>query len=206
MLDPGHGGTDPGATNTEYDTTRSTEPPQIEAELVLQIANHARDVLTGAAAVDPKLSAVYRVCLTRIDETTNPTNTQRAEYANSVGGNALVLVHLNGSTDPALNYMKTFWGKKTKDLRFSEALNRSLKADPTVMNPDTSPFDVTDGGVGQFASGALLKSNMPATLAELVFVTSDAEALRFESQVPDREQQLGTALGKAIDSWFQANP
>jgi N-acetylmuramoyl-L-alanine amidase len=205
VLDPGHGAGDSGAINEEYDSTRPNvnepqEPTLYERDLVLEISNRTSQLLVGRG---------YRVCLTRTDNSTNPSNTDRGLYANSVKGNVLVLVHLNGASSPTTNYTKNFWGKKSKDLKFSEAINKALVADSAFMNPDgVGGNDVTNGGVGQFASGALLKANMPATLAELVFLTSDAEALRLErAKVAfDRKQQLAAALGNAIDSWLKSNP
>ena len=37
------------------------------------------------------------------------------------------------------------------------------------------PTNLTDGAVGQFANGALLQAEMPATLVETVFMSNDAK-------------------------------
>ena len=175
-LDPGHGGSDPGASNTAYGLK--------EAEQNLNIAFRARDLIVGQG---------YRVCLTRTDGSINPSNTERGQYANSVGAKVLVLIHLNSATDPSVNYTRTYWGKKSKDLAFSQAINRALY--PALG------YNVTNGGVGQFASGALLKSTMPATLAETVFISNNQEAARLADPSGFRQQQIAQALANGILSW-----
>src|SRR5436309_3871079 len=62
ILDPGHGGTDTGATNGTL----------TERDLNLDIAFHVRDQLVMQG---------LRVCITRTQVDPNWTNTQRAQYA-----------------------------------------------------------------------------------------------------------------------------
>jgi N-acetylmuramoyl-L-alanine amidase len=175
-LDPGHGGGDGGAENKTYGLK--------EAEQTLNIALRAKDVIVAQG---------YRVCLTRTDGSTNPGNSERGQYANSVGAKVLVLIHLNSSTNTSVNYTKTYWGKKNKDLAFSQAINRALY--PALA------YNVTNGGVGQFASGALLKSTMPATLAETVFISNNQEAARLADPSGWRQQQIAQALANGVLGW-----
>lgn len=183
-LDPGHGGGDSGAVNSTYGG-----PELHEADVVLDIAGQTKDVLVGHG---------YQVCLTRTTRSANPSNTDRAMYANSKNAARLVLIHLNGSSDHNVDYTQTFWGKKTKDLEFSN----------TMYNALYPALGVKGNGVGQFASGALLKSNMPATLTENVFLTNDGEARKLAvegattfdgtSYVNTRRQQIAQAIATGI--------
>jgi len=178
-LDPGHGAADPGAQNTVEGVTL------YERDLVLDIAGRTKDIL---------VSAGYKVCLTRTTNHTNPSNTQRAQYANSKAAKLFVLIHLNGSSNPATNYTQTFWGKKSKDLNFSTHMYNAL----------FNTLGIPGNGVGQFASGALLKSNMPATLTESVFLTNDAEAAKLvdtSTSETSRRQQIAQALAAGIRSY-----
>lgn len=177
VLDPGHGGSDRGAYNETYNLK--------ESDVVLDLAFRTKDRLTASG---------YRVCLTRTTPNVNPSNTQRAQYANEVHGDVFVLIHLNGSTNKDVNYTSTFWGKKSKDLRLSEHMLGYLQ-DLTVAGGDF---------VGQFASGALLKSNMEATLTESAFLTNDAEAklLADESTTgTTRRDTIAQALANGISTW-----
>jgi N-acetylmuramoyl-L-alanine amidase len=178
-LDPGHGGSDPGTGFTFSDNFRLRE-----SDVVLDIAQRTRRLLTAQG---------YRVCLTRIDDT-GLGNTERAQYANGVGARVFVLVHLNGSSTPSVNYTQTFWGKKNKDLQFSNVMYSALH--PALGIPGN--------GVGQFASGALLKANMPATLTESVFLTNPAEAeqLRDVATPGNRRDQIAQALANGVIAWL----
>ena len=170
-LDPGHGASDGGATTTV------NGQQLFERDLVLDIAGRTKDILVNNG---------YRVCLTRTTNHTNPTNTQRAQYANSVQAKLFVLIHLNGSSNPTVNYTQTFWGKKNKDLRFTQHMAAALDG---LLSNETAR-------VGQFASGALLKSTMPATLTESVFLTNSTEAERL--QTAERRQEIAQALATGI--------
>ena len=196
-LDPGHGAEDSGARNTVM--MNGVEVTLLEKELNLDIANRAKDLLNAKG---------YDVCLTRVEnENSNPTNTERAQYANSVGARVFVLIHLNGSSDPGANYTKTFWGKKSKDLTFSQWMYDALYPALDDVNWDgTRDYVVDGGGVGQFATGALLKSTMPGTLSESVFLTNDAEAERLlDTSTTSRRQQIATVLATGVDTWLASS-
>ena len=89
------------------------------------------------------------------------------------GGYVLVSIHMNGSTNATTDYTTTLFGKWRKDKELAN----------TVFGPRSRPAHgqtVTGNGSGfstrtpySFASGVLLKSNMPATIAETVFITND---------------------------------
>ncbi len=178
-LDPGHGGTDSG---TGYDFDRDGIRDLHEKDVVLDIADFARDelVLKG-----------YAVCLTRIDDTTLG-NSERGDFANAVGARLFVMIHLNGSTDPNVNYTSTFWGKKRKDLAFSEHMVTALKN----LTPGTGDF------VGQFANGALLTATMESTLTESVFLTNEAEATAMKSEDSPRRKQIALAIVEGIKTYL----
>jgi N-acetylmuramoyl-L-alanine amidase len=195
VLDPGHGGKDPGTSNTG--TFNGVSSLLVEKNLNLDIALRVKDILAAAPYN-------YRVCLTRTTDlaaNAELTNTQRAQYANSVGGKVFVLVHLNGSTNHAVDYTQTFWGKKNKDLPFATAMYQAL----------SGSLGIQGNGVGQFASGALLKSTMPAALTESVFLTNDNEAnqladARSAVENPSsRRQQIARALAQGIYSWVSTH-
>lgn len=77
-IDPGHGGVDSGAIgiNNVY-----------ERDLNLKISNYLKSYLEEYANV--------KVVMTRTDNSTNPSLSQRAEIAASYGSNLFVSIHLN---------------------------------------------------------------------------------------------------------------
>ena len=97
VLDPGHGGSDPGAVANGI----------VEAELTLDIA------LRVAAQLG------YSTQLTRDSNGTTLGNSERGDIANDCGALVYVSIHFNASSNPEVNYTQTFWGKKRKDLDFA---------------------------------------------------------------------------------------
>lgn len=176
VLDPGHGGSDSGAVNG---TLR-------EAGVTLDIANRLKDLLETDGAT---------VHLTR-DCDCDRSNNDRYTIANSVGGNALVSIHLNGSTDSNKNGTMGLWGKKTKDLDFAKVMHQALY--PSLGVPDL--------GVTNFASGVLLKSEMPATITETVFITNSNEYNLLTDGTGNRQQQIAQSLHDGLVNWFSLPP
>ena len=187
VLDPGHGGTDPGASNAKYGL--------IEEHLTLDIAFRARTILEGRSV---------SVALTREGDV-GLGNSDRGEIANACGARVFVSIHFNSSTNVNINYTKTFWGKKRKDLAFSQAIHDALW--PTLATDAAgNPTNLTDGKVGQFATGSLLHATMPGTLAETVFLSNDAEAARLASSDGARRAQIAAAVAAGVEGWLATHP
>lgn len=166
VLDPGHGGSDTGAVNTPYNL--------VERDLNLDIANLVAGDLGGIS-----------VALTRYDNTSDPSNSERGEIANACGASVFVEIHLNSSSDPSVDYSETYWGKKNKDLAFSQTMDQALNA-----------LGIANNGVGQFANGGLLTATMPSTLTESVFLSNDTEAqeLRADTRQPEIAQAIANGI------------
>ncbi len=170
VLDPGHGGGDPGAVNSGYDL--------LEKNVNLDIAFQTMMILERNG---------YTVALTRYDNDTALGNSERGAIANACGASVFVEIHLNGSTDPSVNFTSNFYGKKNKDLAFSQTMNEAL-----------SSLGITNNGVGQFANGGLLHADMPSTLVEAVFLTSAAEAEKLSDGTGVRQNQIAQAIADGV--------
>jgi N-acetylmuramoyl-L-alanine amidase len=173
VLDPGHGGTDPGSTEC-------AGYPEKQANL--DIANKLKTLLEGSG---------YTVYLTRTDDSTK-SNNDRYTFANSVGGNALVSIHLNGSTNHSANGTQGLFGQKRKDEAFTRTVHQAL----------VGSLGISDRGVTNFPSGVLLKSNMPSTLQESVFISNTTECQLLTDGTGNRQQQIAQALFSGINNWF----
>ncbi len=79
-----------------------------------------------------------------------------------------------------------------KDQSFTGVVHKAL----------ASELGIIDGGVTNFADGVLIKSNMPATLQETVFLTSDYEYGLLTDSTGNRQQQIAQALDDGIVNWF----
>ena len=153
VLDAGHGGSDSGAVNSRYGL--------VEKEQTLDVARRLETLLEADG---------HAVCMTRTGDE-SLSNNARYAYANATGAEVLVSVHMNGSSDPGTDYTTTLFGKWRKDKELAYAVFDGLSALPAADGAGTmrtrTPYS--------FASGVLLKSEMPATIAETVFITSEAE-------------------------------
>jgi N-acetylmuramoyl-L-alanine amidase len=174
VLDPGHGGSDSGAVNSTYGLA--------EKEVTLDIALRAQAILKNAG---------YSVALTRYDNDTTLENSVRGSIANACGAAVFVEIHLNASSDASVDYTQTYWGKKGKDLSFSQTMDQALLG----LVP-SSPH------VGQFANGGLLTATMPSTLAETVFITNDSEGQRLSDGSGTRQNEIASALASGIETWM----
>ena len=180
VLDAGHGGTDSGAVNARYGLK--------EKDQTLDVARRLEALLEAHG---------HPVCMTRTgDETLS--NNDRYTYANKTGAEVLVSVHMNGSSNAATDYTTTLFGKWQKDKALAQTVFRSLSTLPAAEGTGTiatrTPYS--------FASGVLLKSNMPATIAETVFVTSDAEGRLLSDGTGTRQQQIAVALKTGIEDYL----
>ena len=181
VLDAGHGGTDSGAVNTKYGLT--------EKEQTLKVANRTKALLDLDG---------YEVCMTRTSNSETLSNRDRYAYANSTGADVLVSIHMNGSTNPSTDYTTTLFGKWRKDKRLANTVFDSLStlpaADGTPKIATRTPYS--------FASGVLLKSTMPATIAETVFITNDREAQLLSNGTGTRQEQIAERLKVGIESYL----
>ena len=92
VLDPGHGGEDPGAIGVAG---------VAEKDLTLEIAHRLRDELL---ALDPSLN----VLLTREGDT-YPTLEERTHLSNMVDADLFVSIHFNAAENPEANGIETFF-------------------------------------------------------------------------------------------------
>ncbi len=181
VLDPGHGGSDPGAVYGAL----------VEKDLNLHVALRAGELLTSSG---------YSVALTRYNNETTLGNSERGEIANACQAEVFVSVHFNASTDASVNYTQTFWGKRRKDEAFAQHMNAALWP---ALEYDTAGnlTNLTNGGTWQFATGSLLQAEMPSTLVETVFLSNAEEAQRL-SQDGARLEQIASAIARGAAGWF----
>jgi N-acetylmuramoyl-L-alanine amidase len=179
VLDPGHGGEDPGAVNAAYGL--------VESDLTLRIAERVRDLLEADG---------LRVALTRADDATGPGQSERGRIATACRGWVYVSIHLNSFGEPGPNYAKTFWGVAAKDAAFAATMQAALL---TGLQPGS---DLGDGGTEQLENGGLLRAQMPAALVEAVFLSHPAEAARLAAPDGARLEQIARAVAAGVRDWL----
>jgi N-acetylmuramoyl-L-alanine amidase len=181
VLDAGHGGTDSGAVNARYNLTEKGQ--------TLNVANRTKALLEADG---------YSVCMTRTLNSETLSNRDRYAYANTTGARVLVSIHMNGASNTSTDYTTTLFGKWRKDKELANTIFNSLStlpaADGTTEIATRTPYS--------FASGVLLKSNMPATIAETVFITNDREAQLLSDGTGTRQKQIAEALKVGIEGYL----
>jgi len=177
IIDAGHGGTDSGST-------ACTDYPEKTANL--DIVTDLQGLLQADGAT---------VYMTRIDDLTL-SNADRYNYANNTDGEVLISIHLNGSTNPATDGTQGLYGKIGKDKAFTQAIHNAL------WNGLSIAPNFTNFGVTNFASGLLLKTTMPATIQETVFISNSNECNLLKTSGGVRQQEIAQNLYNGLLDWF----
>ena len=154
-LDPGHGGSDPGAVNGNL----------YEKDINLDVAYHLKSLLEVDGAT---------VVMTRVDDSYK-SNNDRYTFANKQGATILVSIHTNSVSSSNADGTCTLYMKKT-DKVLAQVLQDTMYPALLVKAPDPSVF--LNRGLIRFASGVLLKAKMPSAMAEPVFMSHPGEANR----------------------------
>lgn len=175
-LDPGHGGSDPGAV---YAGMR-------EADLALDIAQRLATMLVADGAT---------VTLTRTTADVSLGNSARADICNAAGAQVLLSIHLNASRDTSVDYFRAFYGKRIKDLDFARVLDRSY-----LLQNATYTGLLPHASVTNFANGTLLHFRGPAALAETVFLSNPDEQRLLAAGT--RQGEIATELYRGLAAWF----
>ena len=173
VIDAGHGGSDPGSTMCGGKT---------EAEANLEVAILLQEKLGADSAV---------VYMTR-DTDEYLTNRDRYTYANKTGGEVLVSIHFNGSTDTTLNYTQGLYAKWKKDIDLASTIHTRL----------ADELEIPDEGLLQFASGVILKAEMPATIQEVAFISNLAECEKLTDGSGARQEEIAQSLYNGLIDWF----
>lgn len=166
VLDPGHGGRDPGAVGPQ---------DLYEKDVNLAVALAAAEVLAGR--VD--------LALTR-DRDVTISLRARTDLADRTGALLFVSVHANGSVYPEANGTETFHYPGSRlGSRLAESLQARLLA----------ALGRRDRGVKQADFFVLRETRCPAALVELLFVTNPEEARELADPAVQRRAGEAVAAG-----------
>ena len=169
VIDPGHGGPDPGAVGI-----RGIRESEIVLDISLQVARllEAKGVqvtLTRTAEVDVDLPP-------------------RVSIANRVGANAFVSIHANAISmaRPDVNGIETFYYSDRRSARLAAHLQQQmLNVSPGSPNR----------GVKRGRFFVIRRTTMPAALIEMGFVTGNIDSPRLASSAHRRRLALAIANG-----------
>jgi len=190
-LDPGHGGADPGAVNAAYSLH--------EADINLDVAYGLKALLEGSGAT---------VEMTRTDDR-YLTNSDRYTFCNSVAADILVSVHTNSVLETWVDGSYALYFH-SDDKVLAQTIYDVMY--PALRDSAPDPDSFTSFGLNRYASGVLLKSDMPAAMMEPLFMSNPTEAALLATPIyteasttPNltcRRGQIAQAIYDGILSYF----
>lgn len=167
---------DPGHGGTEIGTSNGD---LLEKDVNLSVASYLKAKLSEAG---------YTVFMTR-EEDINLTNADRYNYCNNQKAAILISIHHNGSSDTNTDYTTALYMKKSDQ-----------KLSTIVAEKISSQLGIENKGISRFASGILLKSEVPSTISEGFFLTNSNEFNLIRAS--DRLKQEADALFSAVQTYF----
>lgn len=191
-IDSGHGGSDPGAVNGAL----------WESAINLDVSYGLKVLLEGDGAT---------VVMTRVDDSAK-SNNDRYTFCNNQKATILVSVHTNSTTNSTSDGSLGLYFQED-DRVLAQAIQEAMYPLLRGTAPDSASF--TDYGLTRFASGVLLKSNMPAMIAEPLFMSNSAEAALLAQPIyydpltgtlstASRRGQIAEALHQGVLHYFSA--
>ena len=215
VIDPGHGGHDPGAKTKGL----------TEADLVLDVALRLEQLLSKQDGFD--------VVLTRRVDTFVPLE-ERTAIANREGADLFLSIHANASTNSAARGVETYFLNLTANpdaeavaARENAASSRSMNQLPDIVKAialnnkihesrdfasmiqsslhsqlQKNDSSVRNLGVKQAPFMVLLGATMPSVLAEISFITNKQEAANLKTE--KYRQRIAEALYAGVLRYQQS--
>ena len=180
VIDPGHGGVDPGSIGYDENGKESL----YEKKVNLQIALRANTILKQMG-VDTRM--------TRMTDT-NVSLSERAEIANRAGADLFVSVHNNSFTSPDAAGSEVLYGDgavpdgyRTSGKRLAQLIQKELVAQ--LGRPDR--------GIKQTPGMAVIRlSDMPAVIVESLFVSNPTDMEMLKD--PEYIEKTAVAIARGI--------
>ena len=199
-IDPGHGGSDPGAVNSAHNLQ--------ESEINLDVSYGLKALLEIDGA------SVY---MTRTDDSFKD-NEDRYTFCNAVRADILVSIHTNSVEDPSWDgSMALYFHPHEDDRDLAQAVYEIMY--PYLQETAPDPDNFRSFGLDWFASGVLLRSDMPAAMMEPLFMSNPSEAELLSDHIFDdfisgtinqaceeyscRRGQIASSIHQGILNYFE---
>jgi len=176
VIDPGHGGEDPGANSTSG---------QYEKDFTLQLSQKVKEL-----AEKEKQIEIY---LTRSDDhTISSIDRERPKYANDLGADLFISIHGNTYTDSSITGTETYYYRE-ESLPFTTIMHRNL----------VNATGLRDRGVKKEAFFVVKDTMMPAALLEVGYLTNPGEEQRMWTD--DFQDRVATSIVEGIKEYLKIN-
>lgn len=181
VLDPGHGGSDPGAIGPNK-TQEKTITLAVSQRLKALLENAgAKVVMTRQTDVD-----VYGPNASATDELQ-----ARVNVGNSNKADVFVSLHINAFSNPAVGGMATYYYQKTG---YDAMLAKKIQDNLIKIG------DFQDRGINSARFYVIKRTKMPAILTELGFISNPDEEKRLNT--PQLQQQMAQSIMQGLDGFF----
>jgi N-acetylmuramoyl-L-alanine amidase len=183
-IDPGHGGSDPGAVNRSMGL--------LEKTLTLDISNRLKDLLTKEG---------WTVAMTRntdrdVSWAGSPNFEElgaRTSVANGVRADIFVSIHINAAVNTGAKGFSTYWFK-SQDQELAKHVQRAMMTQLTCRK---------DLGIRNDRFFVLAHSRMPAVLVEAGFISNTEDAKMLSD--PAFRQKIAESIMEGLRSYARMN-
>ncbi|MCU5327058.1 N-acetylmuramoyl-L-alanine amidase [Bacillus wiedmannii] len=169
IIDPGHGGTDPG---------KATQGLH-ESDIVLDTSKRLQSLI--------EKQTPFRVMLTRetdirLDEKQGEDLKKRVDFAKEHNGDIFVSIHANASQKHDGHGTETFYYKGSEKKELTEREKDSYMLADKIQKRLVKALDTRDRGVKPEDFYVLRENEMPAVLTELAFLDNSADYEKLASE------------------------
>ena len=207
-LDPGHQGswvdmsaTEPNAPGCEERKTKSTTGTQgtftgvPEYELNLNISLQLQEELENRG---------YRVVMTRENNDTAISNSERATLAYSSGCDIYVRIHANGSDDSSVSGALAMT-MSPSNAYVGNLFDESYRLAEAVLNNYCSKAGFDNLGIQYYDNMTGINwSRLPVMILEMGFMTNESDDRRMED--PEEQKMMVSGIADGIDVYFGLDP
>lgn len=193
FLDPGHGGTDPGATYYGV----------MEKTINLQVSEKIQRNLQQAG---------YSVIMARTGDTSIDYKTERSKIANGTNADIFVSVHHNAMPgNTYVNGIETYYYEA--DPNFPSKINAAMHNDPTRIKESAAlaaaiqseliqETGAYDRGVRRDTFAVLRETAIPAVLLELGYMSNPTE--NYKLTTDSYQEKLAKGVSDGILAWYNS--
>ena len=186
VLDPGHGGNDPGAVSAGFN----------ESDM-----NYAILYTYGKEFFNTSTEEHVKAYWTRTTDTFITLN-NRAAFAASVGADLFVSLHMNSSTSSAAKGTEVFYAETNNTVTVN-GLNSSAVAQIFQNNLVTN-LKTTDRGVKKAGYYVIKNNTVPAVLIELGFISNETDRAMITN--PEMQKKVASIIYNSVLSVFNVTP
>ncbi|RCW51969.1 N-acetylmuramoyl-L-alanine amidase [Paenibacillus prosopidis] len=172
VIDPGHGGDDPGAIGTKYESN--------EKKLNLSTSLYLEDELRSRGA---------RVLMTRTKDEEKPELSHRVKISESAGADAFVSIHYNSSENNTSGIL-TFYYSETKDRPLARAIENRL----------ADGIGLKSNGISFGNLHVLRENDTVSSLVELGFLTNSKDESIVRGS--DYQKKAAKAIANGLEDYF----